>query len=255
MKKRNYIFDLYGTLCDIHTNESKASLWKNMAGIYRSFGAPYDAKTLRKSYLRLCGEETEALQTEVGENEEIEIRNVFQKLFEEKGVYPEKELVEYVGVTFRVLSRSVLYVYDGIFDLLDEIHKCGGKVFLLSNAQNVFTVPELKGLGLYEKLDGIYISSDKRIKKPNPKFLEGLIEEFGLQKVESIMIGNDRTTDIAIANACGIDSLYIHSNNSYPNLKKALSPEQEATYEVLDGDIYKVMTIVKKLLKDKNIMK
>ncbi len=255
MKKRNFIFDLYGTLCDIHTNESKASLWKNMAGIYRSFGAYYDAKTLRKSYLRLCREETETLQKEVGENAEIELRNVFQKLFVEQGVEPDKALVEYVGVTFRVLSRSVLYVYDGIFNLLDEIHKNGGRIFLLSNAQNVFTTPELKELGLYDKLDEIYISSDKKVKKPNPKFLKDMIEEFELKKEECIMIGNDRTTDIAIANACGIDSLYIHSNNSYPNLKKALSPEQEATYEVLDGDIYKVMTIVKKLLKDKNIMK
>lgn len=250
MKKRNYIFDLYGTLCDIHTNESKPSLWKNLAGIYRSFGAKYDAKTLRKSYLRLCREETETLQKEVGENAEIELRNVFRELFVEQGVEPDKALVEYVGVTFRVLSRSVLYVYDGIFDFLDEIHKCGGKVFLLSNAQNVFTLPELKELGLYEKMDEIYISSDKKIKKPNPKFLEELIEEFELKKEECIMIGNDRTTDIAIANACGVDSLYIHSNNSYPELKKAATSEQKATYEVLDGDIYKVMEIAKRLLED-----
>ena len=27
----NYIFDLYGTLIDIHTSESKASLWKEVA--------------------------------------------------------------------------------------------------------------------------------------------------------------------------------------------------------------------------------
>lgn len=250
MKKRNYIFDLYGTLCDIHTNESKPSLWKNMAGIYGSFGAKYDAKTLRKSYLGLCREEMEKLQKEVGENGEIELRNVFQKLFEEKGIFPEKDLVEFVGVTFRVLSRSVLYVYDGIFDLLDEIHKNGGRVFLLSNAQNVFTIPELKELGLYKHLDEIYISSDKRIKKPNPLFLEEMIQEFGLKKEECIMIGNDRTSDIAIANACKIDSLYIHSNNSYPDLKQAASLEQKATYEVLDGDLHKVMEIVKTLLKD-----
>ena len=244
MKKRNYIFDLYGTLCDIHTNESKASLWKNMAGIYRSFGADYDGKSLRKNYLRLCEEETKKLEKQMGTNREIELRKVFLRLFEEKGISPKKDLVDYVAVTFRVLSRDVLYVYDGIFELLDEIHQKGGKTYLLSNAQNVFTIPELKELGLYERLDVIYISSDKKIKKPDPRFMEELLLEFHLNKEDSIMIGNDRTTDIAIANACGMESLYIHSNNSYPNLKKASSREQEATYEVLDGDIKKVRKLL-----------
>lgn len=31
---RNFIFDLYGTLVDIHTNEYKPSLWKKMALFY-----------------------------------------------------------------------------------------------------------------------------------------------------------------------------------------------------------------------------
>ena len=45
MKKEyeNYIFDLYGTLVDIQTNEKKASLWKNMAHIYSMTGAVYTA--------------------------------------------------------------------------------------------------------------------------------------------------------------------------------------------------------------------
>lgn len=29
---KNYIFDLYGTLLDIHTNESKKYLWEKMTG-------------------------------------------------------------------------------------------------------------------------------------------------------------------------------------------------------------------------------
>ena len=31
MRYQNYIFDLYGTLVDIHTDENKASLWKKIA--------------------------------------------------------------------------------------------------------------------------------------------------------------------------------------------------------------------------------
>ena len=43
---KNYIFDLYGTLIDINTNEWKKSLWKNMAMIYSMSGASYTGKEL-----------------------------------------------------------------------------------------------------------------------------------------------------------------------------------------------------------------
>ena len=46
----NYIFDLYGTLVDIHTNESKPSLWENMARYMTLQGAPYDSGELRRAY-------------------------------------------------------------------------------------------------------------------------------------------------------------------------------------------------------------
>ena len=47
----NYIFDLYGTLIDIHTSESKASLWKEVALLFSMNGVPYAETELRKSYL------------------------------------------------------------------------------------------------------------------------------------------------------------------------------------------------------------
>ncbi len=242
--KENFIFDLYGTLVSIHTDEKKRSFWTKMAEIYSGFGANYSAMELKKAYLRLCAKEEKKLQKKYGAYAEIELRKVFVALFREKGVAPKKDLVEYIGVTFRVLSRSHIYVYDGVFDLFEEIKAQGKKIYLLSNAQNVFTVPELKVTGLYDWFDGIYISSDKHMKKPDGRFLEQLLIEYGLDKEASIMIGNDRTSDIAVANACGVDSLYIHSENSYPDRIRPKSEKEKATYEVLDGDVGKV----KKLL-------
>lgn len=39
---------------------------------------------------------------------------------------------------------------------LDELHRRGCKVYLLSNAQASFTRPEMESLGLVEKFDGIF---------------------------------------------------------------------------------------------------
>ena len=47
---QNYIFDLYGTLADIHTDENAPRLWDAMRAYYRKQGAPYRPEELRKAY-------------------------------------------------------------------------------------------------------------------------------------------------------------------------------------------------------------
>ena len=49
----NFIFDLYGTLVDIHTNENKTSLWKRLALFYTFQGASYTGRELRNRYRQL----------------------------------------------------------------------------------------------------------------------------------------------------------------------------------------------------------
>ena len=50
MRYKNYIFDLYGTLVDINTDEWSAQLWKKMAILYGYYGAAYTFKELGKAY-------------------------------------------------------------------------------------------------------------------------------------------------------------------------------------------------------------
>ena len=45
---KNYIFDFYGTLVDIETDESSPILWDTMAQIYQSYGASYTGEGLRR---------------------------------------------------------------------------------------------------------------------------------------------------------------------------------------------------------------
>ena len=46
----NYIFDLYGTLVDIHTDESDTAIWEKLAMFYGYYGALYEAKELKERY-------------------------------------------------------------------------------------------------------------------------------------------------------------------------------------------------------------
>lgn len=235
---QNYIFDLYGTLADTHTNESKYYLWDKLAAFFSSYGALYSPRELKKAYFDYVHEE-ETKQTIP--HYEIRLDIVYEKLFSEKGVTPDRALIEAVGNIMRILSRDYIKLYDGVMEFLLDLKKKGKGIYLLSNAQRLFTESELKVLGIYDLFDGIYISSDKGVKKPSPKFMEMLLEEYNLDKTKSIMIGNDCSSDIAVANACGMDSLFIQANISPP-----LPKEIPATYAILDGDFRKVSPLILK---------
>jgi putative hydrolase of the HAD superfamily len=230
---QNYIFDLYGTLIDIHTNENTRSLWEKMAAIYSFYGAEYQPLELKKAYRNLCNQEENKL-TDI-DIPEIDILTVFQQLFLIKFVEADMELAIHMGKVFRVLSTRYIKLYDGVIELLDNLKRDGKRVYLLSNAQRIFTEPEMKALKIYDYFDGILFSSDYGCKKPSPLFYGEVLEQYHLDKKESIMIGNDPTADILGAYDVGLPSLYIHSN---------LSPKEDreipSTYAIWDGDIARI---------------
>ena len=241
---QNYIFDLYGTLVDINTDESKPYLWKKTAELYAYYGAYYTPKEFRAGYLRLCGEHTQRLREKNGaQYPEIQLEYVFDDLFREKGVEVPMEIIRVIGQTFRVISTKFLCLYDGVIDLLDSIHAAGKKVYLLSNAQEMFTKHEMIALGIYDKFDGIVFSSDEGLCKPEEKFFRTVVERYGLDITQSIMIGNDANTDILGANIIGMDSLYIHSDIS-PRLTDPACADIPATYRVMDGDFTGIKGLV-----------
>ena len=109
------------------------------------------------------------------------------------------------------------------------LRKKGYRLWLLSNAQRVFTEYELRHIGLWEQLDGIYISSDYRCRKPDVRFFRALIEKERLDPNKCLMIGNDRETDIAGARSAGIATFYMHTNLTpwhQESANPALHPEK-----------------------------
>lgn len=120
---------------------------------------------------------------------------------------------EQLVVTFRSLSRRQLYAYPNTLKVLKAIKDQGGDIILLSNAQRAFTMSEIELTGCAPYLDKIYISSDYQIKKPQAEWLEFVLEENQLNPEDTVMVGNDFSTDMAIAQAVGIDGVLL---NTFP---------------------------------------
>jgi putative hydrolase of the HAD superfamily len=236
------IFDLYGTLVDIHTDEEQAILWKKMALFYGFYEAYYTPEALRDAYkktIEVMEEGKTAIRKDGHEAfPEIQIEQVFLRLFEAKGVAADRTLAVQAGHFFRVLSMDYIRLYEGTEKMLQTIRESGKKLYLLSNAQRIFTEYEMKALGIFKYFDGIFISSDFSFKKPDVRFFEKLLDTYDISKASAIMVGNDGICDIKGAKDAGLHTLYIHSN---------ISPKEElpdADYVLEEMDMQRVTEIL-----------
>lgn len=221
---QNYIFDLYGTLVDIKTNEAKKSFWEKTALFFSLNEAAYSWQELKRNYSVFIKKEEEELLKKQRklvpertlQEVEISLERVFAKLYHEKGVSAKKQLLVNTCLVFRTLSMERLLLFDGAKETLEGLHAKGKKVYLLTNAQYLFTEPELRALGIKDCFDGILYSSEEGIKKPSFDFFDLLFKTYGLEKDKSVMVGNDRWNDVQGALDYGIECRYLDTEQSTP---------------------------------------
>ena len=217
MKYTDLIFDLYGTLVDIHTEED-GTVWEKTALYFGYYGAHYSPEELKAAF----EQELKNRKAKAGQSYEcfpdLPFEPIMAQLFRRAGV---QENADTLGLNaaqlFRICSTEYIKLYPGALEALARLRQKGLRLWLLSNAQRVFTAYELRHLGLGEQLDGIYISSDYGCRKPDERFYQALIEEKGLDVSRCLMIGNDRDTDIAGAKALGMATLYMHTALTPPD--------------------------------------
>lgn len=211
MTYTDLIFDLYGTLVDIHTDENNL-VWEKTALYFGYYGAHYTTDSLRAAF----EEELRKREAKAGQSYEcfpdIPFEQIMAALFRQKGVDNAEALGINAAQLFRISATEYIKLYPGALDALAQLRRKGCRLWLLSNAQRIFTAFELQHLGLGEQLDGIYISSDYRCRKPDSRFYQALIDEQKLDIDHCLMIGNDRHTDIAGAEKLGMATLYMHTN-------------------------------------------
>lgn len=203
---KNFIFDLYGTLADVRTDEWSEDFWKRNAEYFRSL-------TARDINFK---EQFNALMVKYcGDNEhETDVAAVLTALFRLGGAEYSAAEIYAIGGEIRRRSTQKLKLYNGVIDELKALRARGKDVYLLSNAQAMFTKPEIDGLGLAPLFDGAELSSDFGYRKPSAKFFDYVIQKYGLDKDESVYIGNDYDCDIRGAYGAGIQSVYIRTETS-----------------------------------------
>ena len=220
MKYTDLVFDLYGTLVDIHTDENDL-VWEKTALFFGYHGASFTGESLKEAFRTAMA----SREASAGQSYEcfpdIPCEEVMASLFTAAGIENADSLGFAAAQLFRVLSTDYIRLYPHVKEALAELRSRGYRLWLLSNAQHVFTAYELRHLGLMDCFDGILLSSDYRCRKPDARFFNALIQQHHLDVENCLMIGNDRETDIAGAKSAGMDTLYMHTNLTPPDQAEA----------------------------------
>lgn len=240
------IFDLYGTLVDIHTEED-ATVWEKTALYFGYYGAGYTAKQLKEAFEA----ELQKRKASAGQSYEcfpdIPFHAVMADLFRKKGI---TDYANQLGIQaaqlFRICSTEYVRLYPHVLEALAMLRRAGFRLWLLSNAQEMFTRYELNHLGLCDAFDGIYISSQFGFRKPDVRFFRALLDEQKLDPQRCLMIGNDRDTDIAGAKAAGLGTFYMHTALTPPDQAPA---DSDKPMEFEGDDWETIAEILRKLKK------
>ena len=207
----NFLFDLYGTLADIKTDEEMQSLWYGFAWLL----GESDVEKVKYEYHAICQKYADARAHKLVE---FDLLRVFEEMIENRG--GDKAKAGALAREFRLLSRQKLRLFPSVVEILKGLKERGAGVYLVSNAQACFTRDELDELEITPLFDGILISSDAGVKKPDIEIFNIAFEKFSLDKNECFYVGNDLHDDVLGAYSAGLKTVYIETEQSgkYPDI-------------------------------------
>ncbi|MDA8087705.1 MAG: HAD family hydrolase [Nitrospiraceae bacterium] len=202
MKKRGAVlFDLYGTLIDIETNEEDLSVYSALSKYLSYYQVRIGPEDLKAAYF---GEVSLWLRADI--HREVDVFEIFKSIMQrhgEKGKKFPPEVVFSATVLFRSLTMRRFGLFPGVKGFLEEASE-NFLTALVSDAQWPFAEPELAMLGLESYFRSIILSSRIGHRKPDPRPFEAAMKELKVRPEDCIYIGDSPERDLQGARNAGI---------------------------------------------------
>ncbi len=199
----NFLFDLDQTLLDFHASEYKA-----LGIVLRANGLPFSEEIYQafKAYNKSLW-----LELEKGT---ITRTMLFTKRFEDvfrrcggdtAGLDPLKINDDFI----RTMSINGVLM-DGALDFVKKLKNSipGARIYIASNGATVNATGRIASTGLSPYIDGLFISEDLGVAKPDAEFFEICLAKIGEPKESCIMIGDSLTSDMLGARNAALTSVW-----------------------------------------------
>ncbi len=200
------LFDLFGTLVDIWTDEEDPEVYRVLSQFLTYYGIVYTPEELA---LRYRGKTAAKMAQLPGPYGEIDVYQVFEEILAEGwGKQPERSQVWWVARLFRSLTRRRFALFPDTIPALSDLSR-NFQLGLVSHAQWVYSEPEIRFLGLDRYLDPVILSSRFFVRKPDPQIFGHALRSLRISPQEALYVGNDPTEDLAGPQAIGLPVLLI----------------------------------------------
>ncbi len=211
----NFLFDLDQTLLDFHASEYKA-----LGIVLKSNGLSFSDEIYRafKAY-------NESLWLEL-EKGTISRTELFTKRFEDvftrcegdaSGLNP----LEVNDAFIRTMSVNGVLM-DGALEFVAKVkgNIPDARIYIASNGATINAKGRIASTGLDRYIDGIFISEDMGVTKPDAAFFEICLDRIGEPGSSCMMIGDSLSSDMLGAKNASLDSVWFMPSG---NIEEAMA--------------------------------
>lgn len=238
MAIKGILFDLYGTLLDIETDESLEEIYRAVAHYLTYQGVYLRRREVRDRYYEIMKRQKEASAEEYPE---IDVEAIWSSLLEEEGIREPAvrgSLSTVLAHIHRAVSRKRLRLYPGVTGVLNRL-RTTCRMALVSDAQPCYALPEMKAMKLDGYFNPVILSGSYGFRKPDERLMQMALDRLRLGPDDVLYVGNDMYRDIYGAKQLGIRSIFVDYNQgakSYENvIPDYVVSRFEDVLEVIEG--------------------
>lgn len=222
MNIKGILFDINGTLIDIHTDENHEELYRSLSNFLSYRGIYIDRWTLRQDYFGIMDAQRKASGEAYPEFDAVELwREFLDSRSGEVNSPASQELQSmsfFLAEMFRALSLYRLQLYPDVRNVLDELAE-NFKLAALSDAQSAWAIPEIRAVGIDHYFSPIVVSGDLGFRKPDKRIFELALNGMGLSPQNVLFVGNDMYRDVYGARECGMKTVFFSSNQGRKSME------------------------------------
>ena len=238
VKLRAILFDLYGTLVDIQTDEHRDETFELLARFLEYRRVFISGNELKELFF---SEINQQFARSRERHPEIDVARAFGHVLEARTRTTDRYLTMITTQLYRSLCREKMQLYEDTFWTLNEFRK-NYRLGIISDAQRLFCNPEMRTLRIEDFFDAIVISSDYGFRKPDPRLFHIALAMLDIPASEAAYIGNNYQTDIVGAKSAGLAAtgLIRQSESEINAIPKDMKPDFVAkdlrsAYDVMAG--------------------
>ncbi len=223
------LWDVDGTLLDFNAAEKAAVI-----SLFAEFGLGPCTDPMIARYSQINVGYWERLERKELSKPDILVGR-FRDFFSEYGIDP--SLAEPFNDKYQVRLGDTIVFRDNSYDIVSSL-RGHVKQYVVSNGTILAQTKKLKNSGLGALMDGVFLSEEVGVEKPDVKFFERVFSELAEKdKSKILIVGDSLTSDIQGGVNAGIVTCW------YNPFKKPLKGDLPLDYEI--SDLHEIYGLLK----------